>query len=161
MRIALRAATPADEPFLFEVYASTRREELAATDWPQEAKDAFLHSQAAAQHAHYAEHYPEAEFQIIERDGQPVGRHYVAAWDDEFRLIDIALLPAARGHGIGQRLIAALLERARAAHKPVRLHVERENPARRLYERLGFRQVEDRGVYLFLEWLPPMPDAAT
>jgi hypothetical protein len=39
-----------------------------------------------------------------------------------------------------------------AAGKPLRIHVERFNPALRLYERLGFRQIDDRGVYLFLEW---------
>jgi hypothetical protein len=31
--------------------------------------------------------------------------------------------------------------------------VERFIPALRLYERLGFREIEDKGVYLFLEWV--------
>ena len=35
---------------------------------------------------------------------------------------------------------------------PLTIHVERFNPALRLYERLGFEAIEDKGVYLFLEW---------
>ena len=42
--------------------------------------------------------------------------------------------------------------RAAAGGKSVTIHVERMNPALRLYERLGFRLVEDKGVYLFLSW---------
>ena len=161
MEITLRAARPEDEAFLFEVYASTRRPELAALDWSDEMKEAFLRSQAAAQQAYYQEHYPTSEFLIIERNREAVGRYYLGSWEDEFRLIDIALLPAARGEGIGRRLIESLLEKARISDKPVRLHVERENPALRLYDRLGFRQIEDRGVYLFLEWLAPTAPRAS
>jgi hypothetical protein len=42
----------------------------------------------------------------------------------------------------------------------VRIHVERQNPALALYERLGFRLLEDRGVYLFLEWRAEQPGTA-
>ena len=54
--------------------------------------------------------------------------------------------------GIGTTLLHGLQSEAAAAGKPLRLHVERFNPALRLYERLGFQQIEDRGVYLFMEW---------
>ena len=47
-----------------------------------------------------------------------------------------------------------MLADAAAAAKPVHMHVERFNPARRLYDRLGFRQIADQGVYLQLEWKP-------
>ena len=57
-----------------------------------------------------------------------------------------------RNRGIGTRLLRELQEEARSAGKPLRIHVERFNPALRLYERLGFRQTEDKGIYLFLEW---------
>ena len=55
--------------------------------------------------------------------------------------------------GIGTRLVRQLQSEATAAGKPLRIHVERFNPAMRLYQRLGFQQIEDRGVYLFLEWV--------
>jgi predicted GNAT family acetyltransferase len=44
-------------------------------------------------------------------------------------------------------LLAGILAEGRR----VTIHVERMNPALRLYERLGFVLAEDRGVYLFLE----------
>jgi hypothetical protein len=37
---------------------------------------------------------------------------------------------------------------------PATIHVERFNPALHLYERLGFRLAEDKGVYYFMKWLP-------
>jgi ribosomal protein S18 acetylase RimI-like enzyme len=72
-------------------------------------------------------------------------------------VIDIALLPEFRRRGIGTALLRALLEEGAARDLPVRIHVERLNPALALYERLGFRLLEDRGVYLFLEWRADEP----
>ena len=85
-------------------------------------------------------------------DGQPAGRLYVARGSDEIRIVDIALLPESCNRGIGTTLLRGLQSEAAAAGKPLRIHVERFNPALRLYERLGFRQIDDRGVYLFMEW---------
>ena len=150
--ITLRPIDEADLALLYEVYASTRTEELAPLGWNAAQQAAFLSQQFAAQHRHYQQHYADASFQIILVDGQPIGRLYVARWPGEIRLIDIALLPAARGAGIGTRLLHDLLDEAVAAQKPIRLHVEKFNPALRLYQRFGFVSVEDRGVYWLMEW---------
>jgi len=68
--------------------------------------------------------------------------------------VDIALLPEHRGNGVGTRLLDDLLDEGDAGAKSVTIHVERMNPALRLYERLGFALAEDKGVYLFLERSP-------
>ena len=68
------------------------------------------------------------------------------------RIVDIALLPDYCNRGIGTSLLRGLQSEAAAAGKPLRIHVERFNPALRLYERLGFHPIADRGVYLFMEW---------
>jgi RimJ/RimL family protein N-acetyltransferase len=86
-----------------------------------------------------------------------VGRLYVDRRTDEMRIIDIALLTEYRRQGIGSRLLREILAEGQAAGLPVRIHVERHNPALRLYYRLGFRKVGDRGVYYLIEW---SPDAA-
>src|SRR6185437_16635571 len=104
-----------------------------------------------AQDAYYREHYASAAFDVIEVDGEPAGRLYVARWDHDIRIIDIALLPEYRGRGIGTALLRELLAEAAADGKRLSIHVELNNPARRLYERLGFVQVEERGVYLLME----------
>jgi GNAT superfamily N-acetyltransferase len=155
--VTLRPATSDDDPFLALVYAGTRAAELAAVPWTDEEKAAFVQMQFAAQAQYYREHYPNTSFDVIVLDDEPVGRLYVARWSDEIRIVDIALLPEYCNRGIGSTLLRQLRSEAVAARKPLRIHVERFNPARRLYERLGFRQVEDKGVYLFLEWRSDEP----
>lgn len=150
--VALRAISPDDDELLCRVYASTRTEELSALEWTEDQKAAFLRMQFEAQHRYYRESYPSSSFDVVLVDGQPAGRLYVARWPEELRVIDVALLPEFRRRGVGTSLLRALLEEASARGLPVRIHVERFNPALVLYERLGFRVLEDRGVYLFLEW---------
>ena len=150
-QLRLRPIADADLPFLFRLYASTREEELAGVDWPAEQKEAFVRQQFEAQHAWYQENYAGASFDVVDVDGEPAGRLYVARWENEVRIVDISLLPAHRGRGLGSALLAQLFAEADAAGKPVSVHVERFNPALRLYERLGFVFREDKGVYLLLE----------
>ena len=154
--ISLRPVTATDADFLCAVYASTRADELAVTDWSDEQKAEFCKMQFTAQDAHYRQHYPTAEFSVVEHDGTPAGRLYVDRWSKEIRIMDIALLPTHRRHGIGTGLLRALMDEARAGNKLLSIHVERMNPALRLYERLGFKIAEDKGVYLLMEWTPIM-----
>ena len=147
--VAVRPAHPADAPFLQALYASTRRDEMAPTGWPQAQIDAFLSSQFALQSAHYAQHYADAAFSVVEQDGVPVGRLIVLDQPAEVRLVDVALVDAARGRGLGTRLVERVL--AQAAGRRVVLHVEVFNPALRLYERLGFRATEQVGAYWRME----------
>lgn len=147
----LRPATEGDRALLLRVYASTRADELAPVSWPDEAKRQFVEQQFAAQDAYYREHYPTATFDVIADGGVDVGRLYVDRWADQIRIMDIAVLPEARGRGIGTALLRELIDESESAGKPLTIHVERQNPALAWYERLGFGIAEDRGVYLFLE----------
>lgn len=151
-RIHLRPATDdaGDLAFLCALYASTRAEELAPVPWPDDVKTAFLRSQFEAQHVHYHQHYAGANFDVIMLNKTPIGRLYVHRTPNEFRLMDIALLPEYRNQGIGSALIEAVLAEADAAGIFVGLHVERFNPAYRLYTRMGFVEVEDREVYVYM-----------
>lgn len=151
MGIALRPVGPDDGEFLYGVYAGTRQEELAPTGWDEAQKEAFLRMQFEAQGRYNRGHYAGAEFSVVLVDGRPAGRLYVARWPEEIRIMDIALLPAYRGKGAGTRLLEALIRESDAQNKPLSIHVERSNPALRFYGRLGFEQVEDKGVYLLME----------
>ncbi len=152
--ITLRAIRSSDQPFLYRVYASTRELELAPLGWSEGQKAAFLQMQFNAQHRYYVEQFPRAAFHIILSGNRAVGRLYVDRRTDEIRLLDIALLPEHRNAGIGTALLRGLLAEAERAGMPVRIHVERLNPALRLYRRLGFCQIADKGVYTLLEWSP-------
>ncbi len=147
-----RRITAADLPFLARVYASTRTEEIAVAPWTDEQKAAFLASQFEAQHAHYQKYYPNADWLVIARGDNDIGRLYVERWPSQYRIIDIALLPAYRGRGWGEALLRDLLDEAANAGKDVSIHVEKFNPAMRLYRRLGFVIEEDKGVYDLMRW---------
>ncbi|HMG74395.1 MAG TPA: GNAT family N-acetyltransferase [Pyrinomonadaceae bacterium] len=107
-----------------------------------------------AQRQQYDDSYPESESAIILLHGQPIGRMLVDRNNREFTLIDIALSPEHRNAGIGTNLIRELLNEARMARKPVRLHVTKGNPAQRLYERLGFSRVADQSMYFEMIFEP-------
>ena len=149
--------TDDDGPFLLRLYASTRADELAIVPWSDEQKAGFLDMQVRAQHEHYQRHNPDADWLLIERAGEAVGRLYLERRQGEHHIIDIALLPERRGQGYGTALLADLLDEAAAAGKPMTIHVEKFNPARRLYDRLGFVSVEDQGVYDLMRWTAPLP----
>jgi len=125
---------------------------MAMLDWSEPVKQAFVQQQFTAQHTYYRQHYATAAFDVVLCDDVPVGRLYVDRGPDEIRIVDIALLPDYRGAGIGTALLTELLTEAAQTRKVVTIHVERFNPALRWYRRLGFKQVEDRGVYLQLKW---------
>jgi GNAT superfamily N-acetyltransferase len=150
----LRPISDEDLPFLRALYGSTRAEELAVVDWDDATREAFLDQQFSAQHEAYQAAYPGEQFSIVERDGVPVGRLYVARRPHEIRVVDVALIPAARGQNVGTALLQGVIDEAEGRGVPVGIHVEKFNPALRLYERLGFEAVADREVYWYLERRP-------
>jgi len=159
--LTLRPITDRDSEVLFAVYASTRADEVAQlTQWSEVQRQAFLQQQFSAQHSYYQEQFPAAEFCLICHHDEPAGRLYIELRSDEIRLIDIALLPSQRGNGLGSALLHCLLLLAQQRQLPVRIHVEKQNPAMRLYHRLGFVRLEDKGVYDLMQWAAPVGTAA-
>lgn len=150
----LRRITEADLDFLAGVYFSTREQEMALTGWPQQQINNFLQMQFDAQHQHYMTHYNTERFYVIEHQKQAVGRLYVHSMPREIRIVDIALLPAWRGMGLGSFLINQILREASTEKKAVSIHVEKNNPALAWYERMGFTKAEDKGVYDFMVTYP-------
>jgi ribosomal protein S18 acetylase RimI-like enzyme len=151
--LRFRPATDDDLPFLCRLYGSTRSQELAPVPWTDAQKASFLAMQFHAQHAHYTQHYPNAQRLVITHGDEGVGRLYIDRWAREHRLVDIAFLPDHCGRGYGAALLADLMDEAAAAGKAVTIHVEKNNPAMRLYRRLGFTAVEDKGVYDLMRWV--------
>jgi ribosomal protein S18 acetylase RimI-like enzyme len=149
--VDLRPVTPDDRDFLLSVYRSTREDELALTGWNEPQKVAFVTMQFEAQDSYYRQIHPDGSFLVVVVDGEPAGRLLLARLEREIRVIDIALLPAYRGAGIGTRLLRDVIADADAAALPVSLHVEPWSPARRLYERLDFRSVGQHGIYERME----------
>lgn len=152
IELRLRAEQPEDSEFLYLLYAGTRAHEMALAPWPEPQKEAFLRSQFHRQHTHYHHYYPEASFNVIVLDAQPIGRLYVHRSSAEIRLMDIVIIPQYQRRGFGTSLLTRLLDEAAGTGKLLTLHVERNNPVMRWYEKLGFRPVADQGPYLQMEW---------
>jgi len=150
----LRPFRADDQEFLFRLYASTRRHEIAAFGWPEAQQHAFLHMQFNAQQRWYEMSYGQADHQIIEQEGAAIGRLLVLRQPGSILLVDIALLPEFRGQGIGGELIGKLIQECDQRKLPLRLQVQRVNPAQRLYARLGFNTTAEDQMYLQMEKQP-------
>ena len=139
--------TDDDLPFVAALYASVRAAEVAQTGWPAEMQAAFLDQQHCAQHLHYRAHFAQASWLILERDGAPIGRLYIDETPSNLHLIDITLTESCRGAGIGRAIMEDLVARAGETGSAISLHVEPDNPARRLYLSLGFVDEGNAGAY--------------
>jgi ribosomal protein S18 acetylase RimI-like enzyme len=154
MNISLRPYRADDDAFLFQLYSSTRLDEIAPFGWPPAQQEAFLRMQFTAQQRWYAMSHAQAEHHIIEQDGAAIGRIMVLRQPPAAVLVDIALLPEHRGKGIGGGLVRQLVQQCDQEKLPLRLQVLRTNPALRLYERLGFRRTGEDQIYIQMERQP-------
>lgn len=151
--LKLRTVTPEDDSFLLSVYASTRASEMAQAQWQEGQQEAFLKWQFDMQRREYDARFPEAEYDVIEIDGEPAGRIWIGRSEDEIRLLDIALLPQFQNREAGTRLVINLIDEARRTGQRLRhmVFVLNDN-ADRFYERLGFVVIEEMGGYKHMEW---------
>ena len=95
-----------------------------------------------------------AEIQIIALAGREAG--YIAAKQErhEIQLFNIMIAPDFQNRGLGTAVLRELLAGAQARRVPVRLQVLKVNPARRLYERLGFIVIEETPTHFRMAWRP-------
>jgi ribosomal protein S18 acetylase RimI-like enzyme len=154
MAATLRPVYSGDQEFLFQLYASTREGEFSALGWSRAQLEPLLRMQFASQGEWYETAYPGSDHQIATIDGLPIGRMIVKRTPEAILLVDISLLPEHRGHGIGEKLLRALLEESIEQGVPVRLQVLKNNPAARLYERLGFVKTGEDQMYWQMERRP-------
>jgi len=147
-----RPITPSDASFLFELYASTRADEMRAWGWDEQAQRAFLHLQWTAQQRSYAAQFPDADHRLLTHRDLRAGRILVSRTAQEVLLVDLTLLPELRGQGFGTALLQDLQRESAETGKPLRLSVLKTNLARRLYARLGFTQTGGNELYDYMEW---------
>lgn len=156
------AAKLADQAFLQQLFASTRGRELEALGAESPLARHFISMQFRARELTYRSAHPGAQQRIVERacagaDRAAIGLLWVDFTSAQIDVLDISLLPNWRGRGVGSALLNALLAQARALHLPVALQVQANNPARKLYARLGFAQVASAELDLAMRWTPALP----
>ena len=158
-RISLRPASPNDNAFLLQVYASTRQEEMASSGWSPVQQSSFVRMQYDARKYGYEASYPSSENSVISMGGVPAGSLIIFRSSSEIRLVDIALLPEFRSRGIGGEVIRMLISEAGDAGSALRLSVLRSNRARHLYERVGFIVKGGDEMYCEMERVPAQMQA--
>jgi len=107
------------------------------------------------QTSRFLEHFCAKDTQILTVDGREVGVLRLERGSNEWFLGVIEILPQWQGRGIGTCVIRSVLAEAAGRRKPVALQVLKVNPARRLYERLGFRKVGETATHVKMRAWPP------
>ena len=148
--IRLRTAIAADETFMRRMFKTSRAGDFAAAGLPPAALDMLLEQQFRAQSAGYKAQFPDAVSLIILRHDEPIGRLMLSIGDRRWRIVDIILLPSARGCGIGTDIIGAvaLAARAQGVLELVLSVLSTSVAARRLYLRLGFTETGEGVVHI-------------
>ena len=155
--IALRPVRDEDVDFLRAVYACTRDEEVSRAGLDPTQRKAFTDMQFAAQSADYRRRYPTGSHDIVLLGEKPIGRLYVGRSDAEIRILDMTILPDHRSAGLGSYLVGQLLDEARESNRRIRIYLDNDSPAVRLFERLGFVRIERQDLSSLYEWRPPNP----
>ena len=150
----MRPATSADDAFLFDVYCTTKRDQVAALPDPRLAQH-FLRIEYTAQNRRFAQRFPGHERWVVLADGQPAGRLYLHRSPSLLQVVDVTLLPEHRAQGLGTCVMGLVLDEATGHDQAVSLRVSRSNPrAASLYDAIGFRLVTEDDQDVYFEWTP-------
>jgi ribosomal protein S18 acetylase RimI-like enzyme len=125
--LSFRQATETDIAFLLELRRVTMSSHQVASGVTPTNEERLTRVRAAFECA-----------QIIEFEVKPIGLLKVVRGDAEWQLQQIQLMPEFQRKGLGSAIVGSLIEEARSAGVGLRLHVLKVNPAKRLYERVGF-----------------------
>jgi GNAT superfamily N-acetyltransferase len=144
-----------DAAFVFALFAATRGAEMAAAPIDAKAKDFLMRAQYRSMTETYRREYPNARWEVIELDGEPVGRLVTDVGEACVTYVDIAILPHAQGRGLGRRVMLKALEEPRRLGLVARVSVLMYNIASlRLCESVGFVRTEESPPFVRLEWTP-------
>lgn len=156
MAVTLRPESHRDEPFIRQLNLETIAADLGASAWPEPMRSHLLGVQYAGRRQSHRMNFPAAASHVIEANGADAGWVVVNTTPDEVRVVEIMVLPALHGRGIGTAVLREILAAAAVSGKPVRLNVYITNHAAiRLYERLGFRRTGGDETQHFLEAIGP------
>ncbi len=144
MRISPRPAIQDDYGFLWRLHCATMKPYVEKTwGWDEQWQAQY-----------FRDYFDPTTGEIIEGDGVPIGCISVERQKDRVFLSVIKIAPEYQSRGIGTKLIRALCDEADGRGVPVELQVLKVNPARRLYERLGFAVVGETETHCLMRRVP-------
>ena len=148
---SIRPAQPEDEVFLFRLFGETQ-DQLALIRPNQALWNILVDVQYRGRKMTYGENFPAAEDAILCHRDAAAGRLLINREADCWRILDIAVLAALRGQGIASWALRQCQRQAAEAGVRIELSVNPMNPARRLYERLGFCAAEEDSMHVAMTW---------
>lgn len=153
--LSLRPMMASDKAFIESLYRSTR-DDLRLLDAEEDFIDEFIESQRRAQTQGYGDMFPNAMYFVAEHHNERIGRVVLDFGHSEVRVVDIALIPAARGKGFGGQILHSVQLVASKVMAPVTLTVRFDHLlAKQLYARLGFVVEAMQIPYERMVWYPP------
>jgi RimJ/RimL family protein N-acetyltransferase len=156
--VTLRPERADDEALLYRLFCSWALEDIARMPVDDATKEKLLRFQFAGQMATYRGRFPAASFDIIERDGEPIGRLIVdpGHTKEPACLVDFVLLPEQRNSRIGRTIISAVLAEQASLGRKVRVKILHHNePSQRMCAALGFVEIGREPPFIQLEWSAP------
>jgi ribosomal protein S18 acetylase RimI-like enzyme len=154
----LRPERDEDAPFRFKLFCESRPAEFALLQLDPAVFEQLMRFQFHAQTVTYRANFPDARFDIIERDRAPIGHIVVNRPGTMLHIVDQAIVPELRNRGLGTAIMKALMDEATRNGLPVRLKVASTNdPSMRLYRRLGFVPIRTEPLSIEMEWRAPAP----
>jgi len=140
----LRPSTQDDYEFIYQVKKTALGPYVAATwGWDE-----------TFQRAYHAQGFDPAEYRVILVDSQEIGVLAVQYGDSEINLSELYILPEYQRLGHGSSIIKDLLTEGKLRSRRLKLGVLKVNPAKRLYERLGFTVIEENQNYFMMHLKP-------
>lgn len=136
---------PKDRAFVEQVYFETQR-------WLIERLFGWRGDDV--ERAKFDEFYDEQHTQIVQIDGEDAGWLTVLRESDRIEVDSIYLAPEKQGAGLGTHLMEQIIAEAEVVEKRVTLSTAKINPARRLYERLGFELVNESEFKVYMQRSP-------
>jgi ribosomal protein S18 acetylase RimI-like enzyme len=157
MKVRLRHAVAHDQDFLLQLYLATQPIETTSWNMSAAEREQLLRMQFRGRSQTYTAQYSDAEDWIIclNEEGdveRRVGRHLVMRQNGAILGVDLAVLPVYQNQGLGSLVLQQVQRQCAQEGLTFRLQVLHTNPARRLYDRLGFRMVSQDLLYAQMEW---------
>ena len=133
-----RNATDSDKGFLWKLKVASMRQYVEQVyGWDD-----------TVQYEYFENSFHPENIKIIQVDGQDMGMYELQERDEDWFLARIEILPEFQRKGIGTKVIQGIIQEAKGTNKPLDLQVFKVNPARKLYERLGFIKVGENKIHI-------------
>jgi ribosomal protein S18 acetylase RimI-like enzyme len=148
MKYELRPATPHDYAFLYDLHVATMKPYVTQVwGWDEQL-----------QADRFRQYFDPTRQRIVVADGRQIGVLEVEERPSELFLANLRILPPFQGQGWGTRILGDLLQQGRSAGAPLTLQVLKVNSgARRLYERLGLRVIQETPTHYQMSAPPGKP----